>query len=158
MFLPVDCAESCPNCKRSQHIYGLRDSWQSGQQRLRSWHQSADISPGKTARNQVLYGAVPFPILHHSQRHQRVATDPEWRTETVVWTGVYYGLIARVFSVKCARAWGEREEACHLGADWRQTTDTAVKIACSGSHLCLQLGNHALPCLTACRIRIPNVP
>lgn len=88
VFLSVDCTEGRSNCKRGHNIYGLCDSWQPGQQGLRTWHQSADISSGKTARNQILHGTVPFSILHHSQRHQRIAADPEWRTKAVVWTGV----------------------------------------------------------------------
>lgn len=53
---------------------------------LHTGHQGAHIQrAGRTARDPLLHGRVPLPLLRHPARCQRLAGDPERRTQTVVW-------------------------------------------------------------------------
>lgn len=52
---------------------------------LHPGHQGAHIQrAGRAARDPLLHGRVPLPLLRHPARCQRLAGDPERRAQTVV--------------------------------------------------------------------------
>lgn len=56
-------------------------------------HQGAHIQESwGNARNPLLHGWVPLPLLHNLKRRQRFAWDSERCTQTVVWTCHSYWL------------------------------------------------------------------
>ena len=83
------CTSRRSECGPWEHFHDFPRGGKSGIDWFSPGHSFGIFRQPEQTENCPLHGGVPFRLLHDSQRRQGITTEPQWRTEAMVYHGCF---------------------------------------------------------------------